>query len=222
MSTYQSSGEEPTGVATAEAGDRPGAGEGPTTAERFRLSGTDLDEACARYQEIWRGRDFRGSLVGIVGYGAIGRHTAQLAAKLGARVCVLRRSGPADGFETVADLAQLLPRVDILSLHCPLNEHTRGLIGAAELAALQPGAVLVNTARGAIIDEDAMIDALKSGHIRHAGLDVFNIEPLPADHPLTKLENVTLSAHSAFRTPEASENLMRAAWEHCRRIVEHR
>ena len=68
-------------------------------------------------------------------------------------------------------------------------------------------------------DETAMMDALKSGHIRHAGLDVFNIEPLPADHPLTKLDNVTLSAHSAFRTPEASENLIAAAWEHCRRIV---
>ena len=61
--------------------------------------------------------------------------------------------------------------------------------------------------------------SLKSGQIRHAGLDVFNIEPLPADHPLTTLSNVTLSAHSAFRTPEASENLLRAAWEHCRRIV---
>ena len=70
-----------------------------------------------------------------------------------------------------------------------------------------------------MVDEAAMIDALKSGHIRHAGLDVFNIEPLPADHPLTKLPNVTLSAHSAFRTPEASENLMGAAWEHCRRIA---
>ena len=73
--------------------------------------------------------------------------------------------------------------------------------------------ILVNTARAALVDEDAMIDALKSGHIRHAGLDVFNTEPLPGDHPLTKLPNVTLSAHSAFRTPEASENLIEAAWQ---------
>ena len=64
-----------------------------------------------------------------------------------------------------------------------------------------------------------MIEALASGHLRHAGLDVFNTEPLPQDHPLTKVRNVTLSAHSAFRTPEASENLVRAALEHCRRIV---
>ncbi len=84
---------------------------------------------------------------------------------------------------------------------------------------MKPGAILVNTARAAVVDEDAMIAALKSGHIRHAGLDVFNTEPLPGDHPLTKLRNVTLSAHSAFRTPEASENLIEASLQHCRRIV---
>jgi D-3-phosphoglycerate dehydrogenase len=81
------------------------------------------------------------------------------------------------------------------------------LISRACIEAMKPGVILVNTARGAVVDEAAMIEALKSGQIRHAGLDVFNIEPLPADHPLTKLPNVTLSAHSAFRTPEASENL---------------
>ena len=75
------------------------------------------------------------------------------------------------------------------------------MISRACIEAMKPGVILVNTARGAIVDEEAMIEALKSGQIRHAGLDVFNIEPLPADHPLTKLDNVTLSAHSAFRTP---------------------
>jgi D-3-phosphoglycerate dehydrogenase / 2-oxoglutarate reductase len=74
----------------------------------------------------------------------------------------------------------------------------------------------MNISRAAIVDEAAMIEALESGHTRHAGLDV---EPLPSDHPLTRLSNVTPSAHSAFRTPEANENLIRAAWEHCRRIV---
>jgi D-3-phosphoglycerate dehydrogenase len=87
------------------------------------------------------------------------------------------------------------------------------------IAQMRQGVILINTARGTIVDEAAMIDALKSGQIRHAGLDVFNIEPLPADHPLPQLPNVTLSAHSAFRTPEASENLIAAAWAHCRRIV---
>jgi D-3-phosphoglycerate dehydrogenase len=70
-----------------------------------------------------------------------------------------------------------------------------------------------------MVDEVAMIEALERGHIRHAGLDVFNTEPLPAGHALTKIPNVTLSAHSAFRTPEASKNLIHAAWEHCRRIA---
>ena len=113
----------------------------------------------------------------------------------------------------------MLTESDVVSIHLLLNDETRGLISRACIEAMKPGVILINTARGAIVDEEAMIDALKSGQIRHAGLDVFNIEPLPADHPLTKLENVTLSAHSAFRTPEASENLMRAAWEHCRRIA---
>ena len=81
------------------------------------------------------------------------------------------------------------------------------------------GSILINTARGAVVDEDAMLEALRSGHIAHAGLDVFTVEPMPAGHPLTKLPNVTLSAHSAFRTPEASDNLIGAALDHCRRII---
>jgi len=122
------------------------------------------------------------------------------------------------GVEFVS-LDALLAQSHVVSLHLLLNDETRGFLSRQRIAAMQPGVILVNTARGAMVDEAAMIEALKSGHIRHAGLDVFNIEPLPADHPLTKLPNVTLSAHSAFRTPEASENLIHAAWEHCRRIA---
>jgi D-3-phosphoglycerate dehydrogenase len=117
------------------------------------------------------------------------------------------------------ELDELLTESDVISLHLLLNDETCGFVSRACLEAMKPGVILVNTARGALVDEEAMIEALKSGHIRHAGLDVFNIEPLPADHPLTKIPNVTLSAHSAFRTPEASENLMAAAWAHCRRIA---
>jgi len=87
------------------------------------------------------------------------------------------------------------------------------------IAQMRKGSILINTARGAVVDEDAMLDALRSGHIGHAGLDVFTVEPLPAGHPVTKLPNVTLSAHSAFRTPEASDNLIGAALDHCRRII---
>lgn len=83
---------------------------------------------------------------------------------------------------------------------------------------MRNGAILINTARGALVDEAAMIDALKAGRLAHAGLDVFEIEPLPAGHPLTELPNVTLSAHSAFRTPEANDNLAAAALQLCRQL----
>jgi phosphoglycerate dehydrogenase-like enzyme len=96
---------------------------------------------------------------------------------------------------------------------------TKGFLSRERIAAMKPGVILVNTARGALVDEAAMVEALRSGHIRHAGLDVFAVEPLPAGHVLTTLENVTLSAHSAFRTPEASDNLIGAALDHCRRIA---
>ena len=126
--------------------------------------------------------------------------------------------GNGDRVEFVA-LEQLLADSHVVSLHLLLNDDTHGFLTAARIAAMRPGVIFINTARGALVDETAMISALKSGHIRHAGLDVFVIEPLPADHELAQLPNVTLSAHSAFRTPEASENLIRAAWEHCRRIA---
>ena len=113
----------------------------------------------------------------------------------------------------------MITLAEVTSFRHLLNDETRGFLSRERIAAMKPGAILVNTARGAVVDEAAMIEALKSGHIRHAGLDVFNIEPLPSDHPLTKLSNVTLSAHSAFRTPEASENLIEASLQHCRRIV---
>src|SRR3546814_6364494 len=114
----------------------------------------------------------------------------------------------------------------LLTPSCPtrrssdlLNDETRGFLSTARLAQMKKGAILVNTARGAVVDEAAMIAALKSGQLGHAGLDVFDVEPLPAGHPLTALDNATLSAHSAFRTPEASDNLIQAALDHSRRIA---
>ncbi len=150
------------------------------------------------------GRDFRGSVVGIVGYGSIGRRTAQLAAALGARVVVLNRSGHADPFDVETDLDALLPRVDILSLHCPLTERTRGLIGAREIASMKPGALLINTARGPVVDEQAMVDALRSGHLGGAGLDTFETEPIAAGNPLLALDNVILTPHVAGVTRAAA------------------
>ena len=165
------------------------------------------------------GMQLTGKTLGLIGFGGIAAEVARIAIGSGMRVIAWNRSPKKHPKVEFVDLDELLTESDVISIHLLLNDETRGLISRACIEAMKPGVILVNTARGAVVDEEAMIEALKSGQIRHAGLDVFNIEPLPADHPLTKLPNVTLSAHSAFRTPEASENLMRAAWEHCRRIV---
>ena len=165
------------------------------------------------------GMQLTGKALGLIGFGGIAAEVARIALGSGMKVIAWNRSPKQfAGVEFVA-LDTLLAKSDVVSLHLLLNDETRGFLSRERINAMKPGVILVNTARAAMVDEAAMIEALKSGHIRHAGLDVFNIEPMPADHPLTKLPNVTLSAHSAFRTPEASENLMAAAWEHCRRIA---
>jgi D-3-phosphoglycerate dehydrogenase len=165
------------------------------------------------------GMQLTGKTLGLIGFGGIAAEVARIALGSGMRVIAWNRSPKRFAGVEFVELDALLAQSDVVSLHLLLNDDTRGFLSAMRIAAMKPGVILVNTARGAMVDEAAMIEALKSGHIRHAGLDVFNVEPLPADHPLTKLPNVTLSAHSAFRTPEASENLIEAAWEHCRRIA---
>jgi D-3-phosphoglycerate dehydrogenase len=165
------------------------------------------------------GMQLTGKTLGLIGFGGIAAETARIARGSGMRVVAWNRTPKQFAGVEFVSLDALLAQSHVVSLHLLLNDETRGFLSRQRIAAMQPGVILVNTARGAMVDEAAMIEALKSGHIRHAGLDVFNIEPLPADHPLTKLPNVTLSAHSAFRTPEASENLIHAAWEHCRRIA---
>ena len=160
-----------------------------------------------------------GKTLGLVGFGGIAAEVARIAKGAGMRVIAWNRSPKQHPGVEFVPLDRLLADSDVVSIHLLLNDETRGFITREKIAAMRPGVILVNTARGAIVDEAAMIEALKSGHIRHAGLDVFNIEPLPKDHQLTKIPNVTLSAHSAFRTPEASENLIHAAWEHCRRVA---
>jgi D-3-phosphoglycerate dehydrogenase / 2-oxoglutarate reductase len=160
-----------------------------------------------------------GKTLGLIGFGGIAAEVARIASGSGMKVIAWNRTPKTAANVEFVSLEKLLADSQVVSIHLLLNDQTRGFLSREKIAAMRKGAILVNTARGAVVDEAAMIDALKTGHIRHAGLDVFNIEPLPADHPLTKISNVTLSAHSAFRTPEASENLIHAAWAHCRRIV---
>src|SRR3954463_7385868 len=165
------------------------------------------------------GMQLTGKTLGLIGFGGIAAEVARIALGSGMRVLAWNRTPKSFGKVEFVGLDKLLAESHVVSLHLLLNDETRGFLSRERIGALKRDAILVNTARAALVDEAAMIEALKSGHLRHAALDVFNIEPLPVDHALTKLPNVTLSAHSAFRTPEASENLMSAAWEHCRRIA---
>jgi D-3-phosphoglycerate dehydrogenase / 2-oxoglutarate reductase len=158
--------------------------------------------------------------LGLIGMGGIGREVARIGRGIGMQVIAWNRTPHSDAGVALVDLDTLLSRADVISLHLALTDETRGLLGAEQLARTKPGVILVNTARGALIDEAALIEALRSGQIGHAGLDVFHAEPLKPDHPLALMENVTLTSHAAFRTVEASMTLMRRAIDIVRGIVD--
>ena len=166
------------------------------------------------------GVQLTGKTIGLIGFGGIAAEVARIAGGSGMRVLAWNRTpktAPGVGF---VELDELLAESHVLSLHLLLADETRGLLNAERLAQLRHGAILVNTARGALVDEAAMIAALQDGRIGHAALDVFETEPLPRGHPLTRLENVTLSSHSAFRTPEASDTLIRRALDIAKSIAQ--
>lgn len=160
-----------------------------------------------------------GKTVGLIGFGGIGAEMARLCLGAGMKVLAWNRSPRNYPGVTFLPLNEVLAQSHVVSLHLLLNDETRGLISRERIEQMRDGVILVNTARGAVIDEAAMVEALRRGKIGHAGLDVFEVEPLPPGHPLATLPNVTLSAHSAFRTPEASDNLIEAALDHGRRIA---
>jgi D-3-phosphoglycerate dehydrogenase len=161
----------------------------------------------------YRARDFRGRLVGIVGYGQIGNRTARLASACGARVVIHSRTRAelSAGMEWEDSLDGVLARVDILSLHCPLTPETRGLIGEKELRRMKRGGLIVNTSRGKLIDEPALIAALKSGHLAGAGLDTYATEPPDPANPLFSLPNVIVTPHIASSTLDAGVQMGRIA-----------
>jgi D-3-phosphoglycerate dehydrogenase / 2-oxoglutarate reductase len=160
-----------------------------------------------------------GKTLGLIGVGGIGAEVARMASGIGMRVIAWNRTPRATANVTFVDIDTLLKESHVVSMHLLLNDETRGFLSRERIAAMKKGAILVNTARAALVDEAAMVEALNSGHLRHAGLDVYMVEPLPDESVLKTIGNVTLSAHSAFRTPEASDNLIAAALEHCRRIA---
>jgi D-3-phosphoglycerate dehydrogenase len=163
------------------------------------------------------GVQLRGKTLGVIGLGGIGREVLRIGRAMGMEVIAWNRT-PAPDVPLVS-LDDLLARSDVISLHLVLNDETRGFLGAAHIARMKPGVILVNTARAALVDEAALLDGLRNGPIHHAGLDVFHAEPLKPDHPLARMENVTLTAHAGFRTLEASMTLLRRAIDIVRDIV---
>ena len=152
--------------------------------------------------------ELNGKTLGIVGYGALGQAVAMVAECFGMRVLLAQRAGgePQPGR---LPLHELLPQLDVLSLHCPLTSETTNLIGPEQLALMKPGAMLINTARGGIVDEAALADALRSGHLAGAGVDVLAQEPPRADNPLLMADvpNLILTPHVAWASVEARQRL---------------
>lgn len=170
----------------------------PQTEARCRKGGT---------KDGLIGRLLCGKTVGIVGAGAIGKRTAALCKAFGCKVISYSRSKITDPvIDAQVTLDELLERADIVSLHCPLTAQTRHLIGAPQLERMKPGALLINTARGDVVDQEALAEALRSGRLAGAACDVFDREPpLPAGHPLLQSPNTIVTPHIAFASVESME-----------------
>ena len=163
--------------------------------------------------------EIAGRTVGFVGYGASASRLGAALQALGAEVIYTANSAKPDALGRFVTLEELLAQADIVSLHLPLTAQTRGLIGARALTAMRPGAILINTARGGLVDEAALVAALQSGRLRGAGLDVFAEEPVDPGNRLLTLPNVVVAPHMAWLTPETLERSLAVAFENCRRLA---
>jgi (S)-sulfolactate dehydrogenase len=168
--------------------------------------------------EAGRGREIAGKVLGLVGYGEIAREAARLGRALGMR-CIAADPYAHDfaGADPRA-LAELLAEADVVSLHVPLTDETRGMIDAAVLGRMRPGAVLINAARGGVVDEPALCEALRSGHLAGAALDVFSDEPLGAANPFVGVPNLILTPHVGGVTREANARVSEMT---ARRVAAH-
>jgi len=159
-----------------------------------------------------------GRTVGFVGYGGSASRLGTALEALGATVIYTARSAKPDLPGRFVGLDELLETADIVSLHLPLTPQTERMIDARALAAMKPGAILINTARGGLVDEPALVSALVSGRLRGAGLDVFDQEPVDPENPLLGLPNVVVAPHQAWLTPETLDRSLAAAFENIRRL----
>ncbi len=192
-----------------------------------RLPVIDRDTRAGRWTAAktteWEPHELEGRTVGLVGLGQIGRQVARRLLPFDVQLQyhdVVQ--APREVTESLqiryVSWSELLETSDIVSLHVPLMESTRGLIGAAELAQMKPDAILINTARGGVIDEEALVDALQSGHLGGAGLDAFDTEPFPAGQPLAAFDQVVLTPHFAGPTYESWPKRVRFAYENVARV----
>ncbi len=166
-----------------------------------------------------RVRDLGACTVGLIGYGSVAKRVEQILKSM--NTVVLHTSTQRDEYNTAwVSLNDLLAKSDIVSLHLPLTPETEGMISREVLAKMKPGAILINTARGDIVDQEALVEALTSGQLAGAGLDVFAEEPVSPDNPLLKLDNVLLMPHVSWLTADTMERYLDAAIRNCRRIVE--
>jgi len=184
-----------------------------------------LDRAC-RAGQGWavggglqeRVGELRGRTIGLIGAGMVPQALVPILRGFGAHLLYWSpREHPELGIPR-RELSELLAESDIVSLHVPLLPETERLIDRAALERMKPGAILINTARGGLVDEAALIEALQSSHLRAAGLDVFAEEPLPADSPLLALDNVVLMPHVAWLTPETLDRSLEVALDNMRRL----
>ena len=161
--------------------------------------------------------ELEGKTLGIIGYGELGQAVAKVGVAFGMRILVAQSStGHSDNARVPLDT--LLQQSDVVSLHCPLTEQTRGLIGERELARMKPNALLINTARGGIVDETAIVSALRHGVIGGAGFDVLSIEPPPSGHPLLAgdIPNLIVTPHTAWASRESRQRLLNEVGENVR------
>jgi glycerate dehydrogenase len=168
--------------------------------------------------------EIAGLTLGLVGFGSIARRVARIAEGFDMKLLVCTRRPPENvpaGIRLV-DLETVFRRSDVLSLHCPLTDETKHLVNARTLAWMKPGALLINTARGPLVDEAALAEALNSGRLGGAGLDVLSVEPPPADNPLLHAKNCLVTPHLAWATRAARSRLMRIAVENVRAFLSGR
>ena len=197
-----------------------------TVAKGVKRSEAELNAGVGDYYARHRAIELDGKTLGLVGFGRIARRVARACLALGMRVTAFDPYLAAEAFgqdvARAATLRDLLAAADVVSLHVPLTAESRGLIGAPELESMKPGAILVNSARGGLVDGAALLAALESGHLAGAGLDVTEPEPLPVGHPLLGRADVVVTPHIASATTEARIRIFRAALDQAVAVLEGR